>query len=131
MARSEYVNWPPGRPLFGVFQASTAASSNQNVMSPRLQRDSSHAGQFSTRYFFLYFGVTLLFVLAAMARVPLSAASTMVYRRRDGGVVAAVHLAVLFPVGVRDTTPTKAGDDLVGVQGALILCICRNSREQA
>ncbi len=36
-------------------------------MSPRLLRAASYAGQFFTLYFVLYFGVTLLFVLAVIA----------------------------------------------------------------
>ncbi len=36
------------------------------VMSPRRRSDSSYAAQFRTRYFVLYFSVTLLFVRAAI-----------------------------------------------------------------
>ena len=44
-----------------------AASPNQTVMSPRFLSAASYVDQFLTRYFVLYFGVTLLFVLAAIA----------------------------------------------------------------
>ena len=47
----------------------TASASNQTVMSPRRRSDSSYTAQFRTRYFVLYFGVTLLFVRAAICLV--------------------------------------------------------------
>ena len=60
---------PPGRPEGGAFQESTASASNQTVMSPRRRSDSSYAAQFRTPTLVLYFGVTLLFVRAAICVV--------------------------------------------------------------
>ena len=50
MARSEYVRCPPGFPLAGARQASSAASESQTVRSPRRRRPASYSGQFRTRY---------------------------------------------------------------------------------
>ena len=66
IAMAEYRCCPPGRPLELAFHESMASSSNQNVMSPRFLRAASYAGQFFNLYFVFYFGVTLLFVLAAI-----------------------------------------------------------------
>ena len=57
---------PPGHPEGGAFQESTASAPNQTVMSLRRCSDSSYAPQFGTRYLVFYFGVTLLFVRAAI-----------------------------------------------------------------
>ncbi len=64
--RSEYSCCPPGRPEGRAFQERTAAAANQIVRSPRRRSDFSYAAQFRTRYFVLYFSVTLLFVRAAI-----------------------------------------------------------------
>ena len=84
MTRSENLNWPPGRPLGSAFDALIASSSNHTVTSPRFLSDASYPGQFFTLYLVLYFGVTLLFVLAAIERPPhhLSACRIPVNRPR-------------------------------------------------
>jgi hypothetical protein len=70
IARSEYLRCPPGRPLGDAFHAKIDSSPNQTVMSPRSLRAISYAAQFFTRYFVLYFGVTLVFVRAAISDPP-------------------------------------------------------------
>jgi hypothetical protein len=77
---------PTDAPKGGAFQESTASASNQTVMSPRRRSDSSYTAQFRTRYFVLYFGVTLLFVRAAIVVVSrgLASESTVGLRGPEG-----------------------------------------------